>query len=127
MRFDKFAFTLRQMLFEHIKKVKRIGGRTGKTGQNLSVMERSDFVCIVFEYGLTECDLTISADDGFVFASVCENGRGVNIRSFPFDLKVKCCVDAVTKFQIKIVQSGCFDSVFCIELFFVNLDIVLRF
>ena len=84
------AVILLQLLFQQIKQGKGIGSRSGKTGDNLVVIESAHLAGLVFDHGLTKRHLAITGNDHIALMADGENGCGAydwcffHFHFFPF-------------------------------------------
>src|ERR1035437_2889795 len=72
------AVILLQFGLETAEQRESVGGRAGKSGKNLVLIEAANLLRPVLNYGFTECDLPISGHDNLVVTADTEDGGGVN-------------------------------------------------
>ena len=71
-----------KFFFKPLKQSKRIGGRTGETGQNLTVVQFTHFTRSAFNNRVAECDLTVAANGDEVAATNRYDGGAVILFQF---------------------------------------------
>src|SRR5260370_3614772 len=72
------AVILLQLGLEPAEQGERVGGRAGKTGKNLVLVEAANLFRSVLDDGFAERDLTVASHDNLVVAADAEDGGGAN-------------------------------------------------
>ncbi len=69
---------LLQLGLETAEQSEGIGGRAGKSGKNLVLIEAANFLGAVLDDGFTERDLAVAGHDNLVVAADAEDGGGAD-------------------------------------------------
>ena len=68
------AVILLQLGLEAAEQGESVGGRAGKSGQNLVLIKAANLLCPVLDDGFAERDLAVAGHDDFVVAADAEDG-----------------------------------------------------
>jgi hypothetical protein len=63
------ALVFFQLAFETLEEGEGVGGGTGKTGEDLAVIQATHFFRIAFHHGIAQGNLAVAAHDDFAVAT----------------------------------------------------------